>query len=77
MAKTINDIKGRFCELYIKENDLGLAVDILEEELRTYYGTPTGRAEIDATPNKGLPLEIAVDMLMQDVRTYAKTLGKE
>jgi len=77
MAKTINEIRTRFTVLYDEIQDVNVAMVTLEAELSAYYSTPDGRREIDATPNRGVPTEIAVDMLMQDVRSMASRMRKD
>lgn len=41
-----------------------------------YYSNPVNRQEIEASPNRGLAVEVAVDLIMQDVINYCKVYRK-
>ena len=47
----------------------------MEEGLRAYYSSAEGRAEIDATPNRGLTTEEAVYTLMTHMNLWSRQVN--
>lgn len=80
MAKTINEIRDSFYGVYSdnaalgKQEALKVAINATEQTLLEYYKSPTGRKDIDESPHRSLTSEAAVEMLMEDVRSWAKTI---
>jgi hypothetical protein len=80
MAKTINEIRNSFYKAYSDNSALGkqealtVAINATEQTLLEYYKTPEGRREIDESSHRSLSTEAAVEMLMEDVRSWAKTI---
>lgn len=82
MAKTYNSIKSEFLQRHVSNMDSGMskndsiALSIIETEgaLIEYYKSQDGKRELEETAFRHLRPEEAVEMLMQDVRSWAKTL---
>lgn len=45
---------------------------LMDAWLRNYYADPENRAELADSPHKSLPVNIAIDLLMQDVANYIR-----
>ena len=80
MAKSLNEIRGAFYGVYSENFSLGkqealtVAVNATEQSLLEYYKSSEGRTELESTRYRDLSPEAAVELLMQDVRGWARTI---
>lgn len=79
-GKSLNDIRGAFYATYSDNFNLGkqealtVAINATEQSLLEHYRSPEGRAEIESSRYRDLSTEAAVELLMQDVRGWAKSI---
>lgn len=85
MAKTYNSIKSEFLQRHVSNMDSGMsknasiALSMIETEaaLTEYYNSHEGKKELEETAFRHLSTIEAVELIMQDVRSWAKTLREK
>ena len=75
MAKTLADLHQQYRDLRNTTETREEALTLMEEGLRAYYSSAEGRAEIDATPNRGMTTEEAVYTLMTHMNLWSRQVN--
>lgn len=76
-SKTVGDIRKNMGAKVKNGLTLDEVVESVRAELIAYYSLDKGQEELSRTPHKNLPVDVAVDLLMQDIEpTIRREVGE-